>query len=264
MTEHASYLLDTAEIGGALSSKYGVTADIHVDDAIFGDLYRHYGQDLGKALDAYLASGLASAEKIRDLVAELQGARIVDGRITDAMTLLDFGSGYGCVARHFRNVIPQAKLVAIDMQDKAMYFNAAHLGVQAVVSDVNPVRVNPFFHFDVVFSLSLFSHQPRDRIGPWLAKLVQFVKVGGIFLFTTHGKTTHREHLPHLKVNEEGYGFERTAASNDFSPDEHGNAITYPLLMFKELDRLPNIDLVMFKGAAWWGHQDLFVVRKTT
>jgi methyltransferase family protein len=262
MTEHASYLLDTSEIGPALSTKYGVTSDIHVDDGIFADLYELYGKDLGKTLDAYLASGLSSAEKIRDLIAELQGARIVDGRITDAMTLLEFASGYGCVARHFRNLIPQAKVVAVDAQEKAMYFNAAHLGVQAVVSDVNPARVNPFFMFDVVFSVTFFTHQARDRIGPWLAKLVQFVKVGGILLFTTHGKTTHRDHLAHLEVNEEGYAFERTRARNG-SLDEYGNAITYPLLMFRELDRLRNIDLVMFKNAAWWGHQDLFVVRKT-
>lgn len=264
MAEHASYLLPTGEIGPAMSGKYGVTADIHVDDFIFSYLYHLYGRDLEKTLDIYLASGKASSEKIRDLVAELQGAKIVDGKITDPMTILDFASGYGCVARHFKNVIPQGKLVALDIHDKAMYFNTAHLGVQAVVSDVNPARVNPFFQFDVVFSLSFFSHMPRDRIGPWLEKLVQFVKVGGILLFTTHGKTTHRDHLAHLKVNDEGYAFERTSEQKDLSLDDYGNAITYPLLIHKELDRLRNVDLVMYRSAAWWTHQDLYVVRRTT
>src|SRR5215203_5511245 len=118
MAAHANYLLETGEIGPALSREYGVTADIHVDDHIFGYLYWLYGKDLGKTLNIYLSSGKTSSEKIRDLIAELQGAKIVDGKITDAMTILDFASGYGCVARHFKNVIPNGKLVAIDIHDK--------------------------------------------------------------------------------------------------------------------------------------------------
>lgn len=263
MSERANYLLDSGEIGPAMAGKYGVSADIHVDDHIFGYLLGLYGQDLQKTLDIYLNSGKTSSEKIRDLIAELQGAKVVDGKITDPMTILDFASGYGCVARHFKNVIPQGKLVAIDIHDKAMYFNTAHLGVQAVVSDVNPARVNPFFQFDVVFALSFFSHMPKERIGPWLDKLTQFVKVGGLLMFTTHGTTTHRDHLAHMKVDHDGYAFEKTSEQKDLSLDDYGNAITYPLLIFKELNRLRDIELVMFRAAAWWTHQDLYVVRKT-
>lgn len=263
MAEHANYLLDSGEIGAAMASKYGVTADIHVDDHFFGYLSGLYGQDLQKTLDVYLSTGKTSAEKIRDLIAELQGAKVVDGKVTDPMTILDFASGYGCVARHFKNVIPQGKVVAIDIHDKAMYFNTAHLGVQAVVSDINPARVNPFFQFDVVFALSFFSHLPKERIGPWLDKLVQFVKVGGLLMFTTHGMTTHRDHLAHMKVDPDGYAFEKTSEQKDLSLDDYGNAITYPLLIFKELNRLRDIELVMFRAAAWRTHQDLYVVRKT-
>jgi SAM-dependent methyltransferase len=198
------------------------------------------------------------------LIAELQGARVADGAIADAMTILDAPSGYGCVARHLKNVIPHGKVVSLDHDDKAMYFNQAHLGVQAAVLDVNPARVNPFFQFDVVFALSFFSHMPRARIGPWLEKLVQFVKVGGIFIFTTHGKTTHRDHLGHLSVDAEGYAFEKTSEQKDLSLDDYGNAITYPILIFRELDRLRDVDVVMFRSAAWWTHQDLYVARKTT
>jgi SAM-dependent methyltransferase len=262
MVEPASYLRETGEIGAALSSKYEVTSDIHVDDPIFNYLHELEGKDLHTALDRYLANGRTSAEKIRDLIAELQGARVADGAIADAMTILDAPSGYGCVARHLKNVIPHGKVVALDHDDKAMYFNQAHLGVQAAVLDVNPARVNPFFQFDVAFSLSLFSHLPRARIGPWLEKLGQFVKVGGLLLFTTHGKTTHRDHLAHLSVDPEGFAFERTARLED-SLDDRGNAVTYPILIVRELDRLRNLDLVMFHSGAWWGHQDLYVVRKS-
>lgn len=263
MSEHANYLVDSGEIGSAMAVKYGVSADIHVDDHIFGYLLKVHGQDLQKTLDAYLNSGRTSSEKIRDLIAELQGATVVDGKIVDPMTILDFASGYGCVTRHFKNVIPQGRLVAIDIHDKAMYFNTAHLGVQAVVSDVNPARVNPFFQFDFVFALSFFSHMPKERIGPWLGKLVQFVKTGGLLMFTTHGTTTHRDHLAHMKVDHDGYAFEKTFEQADLSLDDYGNAVTYPLLILRELNRLRDIELVMFRAAAWSTHQDLYVVRKT-
>lgn len=261
MAEPASYLLSTGDEGAALAREYEVTADIHLDDPLFGHLRGAHGQDLEAALRAYLDSGRTSALKIRDLLAQLQGAKIVDGRIAERMTILDFAAGYGCVARHFRNVIPEAKVVTIDFEDKAMYFNTAHLGVQAAVADANPARVNPFFQFDLVYAVSFFTRMPRDRIGPWLEKLAQFAKAGGLVVFTTHGTATHRDHLPHIAVNEEGFGYERTSGQRDL--DERGHAITYPRLVFKEIARLRNVDPVLFQAAAWWGHQDLYVVRKT-
>lgn len=263
MSEVANYLIDSGEIGVALAQKYGVNADIHVDDYVFAELLARFENDVDKALDIYLASGQASSRRIRDLVVELQGAAVVDGAIGEAMTILDFAAGYGCVARHIKNVIPQGKLVAVDIHDKAMYFNTAHLGVQAAMSDMNPARVDPFFQFDVAVALSFFSHLPRRRVGPWLEKLGQFVKPGGILLFTTHGVTAHRNYLPHLAVDHEGYAYDGSSEQCDLAPDEYGTAITYPMLVFKELQKLPSLELVMFLGAAWRTHEDLYVVRKS-
>ena len=262
MTQHQSYLRDTPGFGQALAEKYEVITDIHLDDWIFSHLYAMFGNDLEKTLDIYLNSGKVSSEKIRDIIADLQGATVVNGKIREAMTILDFASGYGCVARHMHNVVPAGKVVAMDIHDKAKYFNSTNLHVQAALSDTDPANVDAFFQFDVVFCLSFFSHMPRARIAPWLRKLVEFVKLGGIFLFTTHGITTHRNHLAHLKVDDKGYAFERTSEQKDLSLDDYGNAITYPLLIFKELDNIATIELMMFRGASWWTHQDVYVVRK--
>lgn len=264
MVERADYLLNSGAIGKRLGRKYGVTPDIHVDDYVFADIYARSGQNLEASLDAYLDRGKVDAEKIRDLIADLQGAKISEGKLLESMALLDFASGYGCVARHFKNVAPNGKVVAIDIHDKAMYFNIAHLGIQAAVSDMDPLQVNPFFQFDVVFCLSFFSHQPRHRIGPWLDMLTRFVKVGGILLFTAHGATTHRDHLAHLRPDADGYAFEKASEQKDLSLDDYGNAITYPKFMFREINQIPGIELVLFHSAAWRTHQDLYVLRKIT
>lgn len=260
--DRTSYVLDLGSAGERLGRKYGVVPDIHRDDFVFQYLYGMFGKDLEKTLDIYLNSGRVSAQKIRDLVAELQNAPLQGDQIVAPMTLLDFASGYGCVARHMRNVIPHGKLVTMDIHEKAYYFNAKNLGLQSAMSAETPEMVKPFFAFDVVFCLSFFSHLPRARIGPWLVKLAEFVKVGGLLLFTTHGVTTHRDHLRHLRVDAEGYAFERTSEQRDLSLDDYGNAITYPSLIFGELRHVPSIELVMFRSAAWWTHQDLYVVRK--
>lgn len=262
MADDTSYLLDLGSVGERLGRKYGVVPDIHRDDFVFLYLYGMFGNDLEKTLDIYLNSGQVSARKIRDLVGELQNAPVQGDRIVAPMTLLDFASGYGCVARHMGNVFPNGKLVTMDIHEKALYFNAANLHLQSALSATAPEGVKPFFAFDVVFCLSFFSHLPRARIRPWLAKLAEFVKVGGLLMFTTHGATTHRDHLPHLRVDADGYAFERTSEQRDISLDDYGNAITLPPLVFGELWRLPDIELVMFKSAAWWTHQDLYVVRK--
>ena len=176
--------------------------------------------------------------------------------------MLDFASGFGCVARHLKNVIPQGKVVALDVHQDAMYFNIAHLGVQAAVSDADSSRVEPFFQFDVVYALEFFTHQPRAQIGPWLDTLVRFVKVGGILVFTAHGATIQRGHFPHLRPDADGYAFEQPAQLTDAPRDEFGTAITYPKFMFREIERLPGVEVEIFRSGAWWNHQDLYALRR--
>ncbi len=43
--------------------------------------------------------------------------------------LLEFASGYGCVTRHFKNTMPNARVVASDIHPQAMDFVESHLAV---------------------------------------------------------------------------------------------------------------------------------------
>jgi SAM-dependent methyltransferase len=258
----SSYLFDFGKEGARIAQHYGVEGSIHVNDWVFQYIYHLNQKNAAKTLDVYLQSGAASAAKLRDLVSEIQGAKVVDGKVAPPMSILDFASGYGCVARHIRNAFAQANLVAMDIHENAIYFNQNNLGIQGAVSNVNPSLVDPFFKFDVVFSLSFFSHLPRKMIFPWLEKLSLFVKTGGILIFTTHGKVTHLNHLAHLVVDSEGYAFEKTSEQKDLSLDDYGNAVTYPKFIVRECEKLANMELVYFKQAAWWTHQDVFVLRR--
>jgi hypothetical protein len=60
--------------------------------------------------------------------------------------ILDFASGYGCVSRHFKNVMPSALLTAMDIHENAYHFNKMHFGVDAIVSSVDPTKQAPHIH----------------------------------------------------------------------------------------------------------------------
>jgi SAM-dependent methyltransferase len=141
------------------------------------------------------------------------------------MTILDFASGYGRVARHMKNVVPNGKMVAIDLEETAMYFNTAHLGLQAAVFDPDPARVSPFFEFDVVMALSFLSTQPRPHTGMWLEALAGFTKPAGIVLLTMPGTQA-------------------------------------PYGTMRELERIRPLDLVLYRAGATRGQDDLYVLRK--
>ena len=42
--------------------------------------------------------------------------------------------------------------------------------------------------FDLVYAISLLTHLPEDRQGPWLHDVRRILKPGGLFLFTVHGE----------------------------------------------------------------------------
>jgi 2-polyprenyl-3-methyl-5-hydroxy-6-metoxy-1,4-benzoquinol methylase len=140
---------------------YRVTADIHYDDYIFNTLYMLKGKNLESGARHYYLSGRTSAEKIRDIVALHRHMKLPLDRLDMPISILDFASGYGCVSRHMRNVFPNSNVVAMDIHEKAYYFNTENLGVKAAISRTQPEDVETFFEFDVVFALSFFSHIPK-------------------------------------------------------------------------------------------------------
>jgi SAM-dependent methyltransferase len=184
MGNRTEYLVATGESGARLGAAFDVVPDVHVEDFVFRELCRKHGDDPGLALNHYLHNGRVDAELVRDVIADVQGAPINAGRIVAPMTILDFAAGYGSVARHFKNVVPNAKVVALDARETAMYFNTAHLGLQAAVSATDPARLSPFFEFDVVLALSFLSGQRRSDVRAWLEALSRFAKPTGIVVLT--------------------------------------------------------------------------------
>jgi SAM-dependent methyltransferase len=257
--ERRGDLIDLSDRAIARAEAYHVASAIHFDDLIFAALYTvSPDKNLDHVADTYYLSGRTSAERVRDIVALYHVERGCDG----PLKILDFASGYGCVSRHIRNVVPSGKVVACDIHPAACDFHRQHLGIEAMQSVFEPERLTVQADFDVVVAISFFSHLPKRSFVPWLRKLGQFVKPNGILIFTTHGMQVHRASMPTVKVDRDGYGLIRDSEQFDIPLDYYIHAVTYPKFVHRAIEQVSDFELMMQFWSFWWLAQDTYVLRR--
>jgi SAM-dependent methyltransferase len=117
-------------------------------------------------------------EKITRLLAE-QGASVAD---MDA--ILDFGCGCGRVIRHW----PKGpRLVGSDYNPVLVEWCEQHLPFEFVRNEVAPPLPFPDESFDLVYALSVFTHQPPELQRPWMAELERVAKPEGFIALSVLG-----------------------------------------------------------------------------
>jgi SAM-dependent methyltransferase len=240
----------------AAGDLYGVCSKIDSNDWIFWFLYNHSAVFPKKidAISRYFAGGADCATKLRALIEErrpLAGLRV-----------LEFAAGYGRVTRHLRKVIPEAEVTACDIHPEALVFLREDLGMEAVGSVTAPEHFDLSQRFDVVFALSFFSHLPRTTWSSWLFKLAEHVAPNGLLIFTTHGESS-RFTQANPDIGADGFCFKPLSEQHDLPPDDYGSTITLPSFVLRQILDLPNMRLVRFQEAFWWGHQDVYVLRRS-
>ena len=140
--------------GQSIASSLNVVADIHRCDYIYQFIADHPNYK-DSALQYYLSTGRQSAVNLREIIRECHPN-------SPSVSILEFASGYGCVTRHFADVLPEATVTACDIHPAAVEFIANTIGVRSVHSAPVPERLALDGAFDVVFALSFFSHMPKS------------------------------------------------------------------------------------------------------
>lgn len=106
---------------------------------------------------------------------------------------LDFGSGCGRVARHL--IGPAAKTAAgpgaieytgVDVDRRQIDWAARHLPGRFEVIPAAPPTALVAGSFDVIFTISVFTHLDEAMQEAWLAELARLLRPGGLLLATTH------------------------------------------------------------------------------
>ncbi|WP_340540593.1 class I SAM-dependent methyltransferase [Nocardioides sp. GXZ039] len=142
--------------------------------------------------------------------------RETDPPAGDVRSVLDLGCGYGVIASALATCLPQARVTAVDVNERALLLtreNAAALGVADRVRAVLPGEVDPGERFDEIWS------NPPIRIGKaalhellltWLPRLAP----GGRAVMVV-GKNLGADSLQRW-LGDQGYPTERLASAKGF------------------------------------------------
>ena len=237
----------------------GAISVVHPQDHIFRFLIENpVFSSLDKAVKYYFQDGQQSARMLGHLLfTEMELAR------SPETTLLEFASGYGCVTRHLAGALSPVNIVACDIHGAACDFIERTLATNAILSSARPEDLAiESGSYDAVFALSFFSHMPELTWSRWLVCLFDKVKPGGYLIFTTQGLQS-RKHFGNPVIPENGIWHIPSSEQKDLDAEDYGNTIVTTEFVRTAVDRHLHQPITMLKEAHWWGHQDLYVLRKS-
>jgi SAM-dependent methyltransferase len=130
----------------------------------------------------YLAGGRRAAQ---ELAAGLRST----GRDPERLTsVLDFGCGAGRVLPHISRLFPGAHCAGCDVDQTAVDWAATRRPAgDWTVSSFEPPLPFAAECFDLVYSVSVFSHLGRGPQERWLRELRRILAPGGVALLSVHG-----------------------------------------------------------------------------
>ena len=111
-------------------------------------------------------------------------------RLDQNIRVLDFGCGVGRQLLHFTRFYPAPCYHACDVDGSAIDFITKNYPrVMAYTSPFQPQLKYADGYFDMVYSVSIFSHLCLEDHKPWLLELGRITKPGGFCFLTTEGFT---------------------------------------------------------------------------
>lgn len=199
------------------------------------------------------------------LLNDLDAALIAHGKkLTSFERILDFGCGCSRVLRalYYRRGTNQ-KLFGADIDAEAIEWCKANYGV---VADFRLNKPDPPLDyapdsFDLVISVSIFTHLPEDMQHLWLQELRRVTEPGGYLLLTTCGEK-YFENVPEAERKAAltaGFHFRR-AGDTPGLPDFYQTAYHTPSYIRSHWSRY--FEVLDIRERALDGHQDIVVCRK--
>ncbi len=161
--------------------------------------------------------------------------RLYDGDLR-VDRVLDFGVGWGRLARLFAHDVPAANLVGVDVDQEILQV-CRDTGVPGDLVHVEPGAPlpHPDGHFGLAYAYSVFSHLSEDAAAGALSELARVVRPGGQLTFTTQGarfldlcvairaKRVHPrdERLSGAEATIDGFFVDPVSAREQFDRGEH-------------------------------------------
>jgi len=247
------------KLASSKASHFGVSPIIHPKDYLMHFLFFKsvIKNDENAVLNYYFGDAVNCSNNLTTVIDLAQ--RKLKSDKPEKLKLLEFASGYGRLTRHLISN-PMFELSCCDIHDEAINFLEDTFSVSTFKSSLTPNEFKIQDKYDVVFALSFFSHIPKKYWQQWLQVLFDQVAPGGLLIFTTHGSTSQIKHFPNHEFDEDGFHFHSDTDQEDIDSEFYGTTITLPSFVQNQLNYEMKLDV--FIEGFWWGHQDVYVMRK--
>jgi SAM-dependent methyltransferase len=107
------------------------------------------------------------------------------GSINPASKILDFGIGWGRIARFFMKDVEPGNIHGVDISEEALAI-CHDTNVPAQLRHIDPAGRLPYVDrsFDIVYAYSVFTHLPEKVQALWVSEIARALKPGGLFVAT--------------------------------------------------------------------------------
>jgi SAM-dependent methyltransferase len=177
-------------------------------------------------------------------------------------SILDFACGGGRVLRYLKAAYPEANLTACDLYPRCLAFCAKQFGAQTLVSSARLEDTQIGGPYDLIWVGSLFTHVGEKDWRQLLTMFDAALSPRGVLVFTAYGRAIadllrggrvslsltpeHREQIL-SDYDERGFGF----FADQYPEMEHGDALAARWWVGRELDRFPDLSLLLYIEQAW-------------
>ncbi len=180
--------------------------------------------------------------------------------------ILDFGCGSGRVIRNFRDIPESCKIYGTDID--AELINWCQKRLPTAVWSVNDHRPPLSFadnFFDLIYSISVFTHLDEEFQHAWLKELQRITKSRALLILTVHGEHCFGQLPPaqREKIHSEGFMFITGATGwlkTDKLPDFYQTAYHTKEYIYKTWDKYFEIVRYVERGIS--DYQDAVILRR--
>jgi SAM-dependent methyltransferase len=181
--------------------------------------------------------------------------------------VLDFGCGPGRVATEVKGRLPAAQLQGCDIDREAIEWAASHL------ADIGTFRQSPSLppthyaddSFDLVYSVSVFTHLDENQQILWLEELARLVKPDGLVIATVHGIAAQTSCSSSEMERLQSYGFAyRVDRKGLFKLDGLPDCYQTSFHSRSYVERVwgRRFEILDYAAGGLMGHQDLIVLKR--
>lgn len=197
-----------------------------------------------------------------NLLAAIEESRI---RLPRNARVLDFGCGSGRVLSMLRYLLEDGRFHGTDIDVEAISWCQQHLSRAATFSAnaERPPMAQVDEYFDLVYSVSVFTHLPERMHFQWLDELRRITRKGGYLLLSVHGPDLFPAHLHEGRRMLEEKGFLYGGGEGTEGLPQFYKA-AYHLEPYIRREWGRRFDILRIIPRAIAGRQDLVVCRRPT